>query len=118
MVPDEATESRFVTEPLAVAPQTPEADVQRPALGSESVLAGVDDGLDLLERGFADQGITPKIIPLRGGTDGSALSMRGIPTPNYFTGGLNFHSRFEVLPVPAFLITYRLTRRLIELAVP
>ena len=74
--------------------------------------------LDLLERGFADQGITPKIIPLRGGTDGSALSMRGIPTPNYFTGGLNFHSRFEFLPVPAFLVTYRLTRRLIELAVP
>ena len=74
--------------------------------------------LDLLERGFADQGITPRIIPLRGGTDGSALSMRGIPTPNYFTGGLNFHSRFEFLPVPAFLVTYRLTRRLIELAVP
>jgi tripeptide aminopeptidase len=72
--------------------------------------------LDLLERGFADQGITPKIIPLRGGTDGSALSMRGIPTPNYFTGGLNFHSRYEFLPVPAFLTAYRLTRRLIELA--
>ena len=46
--------------------------------------------LDLLERGFAALGIPPRIIPLRGGTDGAALSMRGIPTPNYFTGGLEF----------------------------
>ena len=50
--------------------------------------------LDLLERAFADLGVTP-VTPLRGGTDGSALSLRGIPTPNYFTGGLNFHSRFD-----------------------
>jgi tripeptide aminopeptidase len=73
--------------------------------------------LELLERGFADLGIEPKIFPLRGGTDGSALSARGIPTPNYFTGGLNFHSRFECLPVPSFLLAYRLTQRLCEMAV-
>jgi len=73
--------------------------------------------LDLLERGFADLGIEPRIMPLRGGTDGSALSLRGIPTPNYFTGGLNFHSRFECLPVPSFLIAYRLTDQLCRLAV-
>lgn len=72
--------------------------------------------LDLLERGFADIGIAPRVIPLRGGTDGSALSLRGIPTPNYFTGGLNFHSRFECLPVPSFLLAYRLTERLCGLA--
>ena len=68
--------------------------------------------LDLLERGFKAMGIAPKVIALRGGTDGSALSMRGVPTPNYFTGGLNFHSRYEFLPVPAFLVTYRLTETL------
>ncbi len=72
--------------------------------------------LDLLQRGFADLGIEPRIIPLRGGTDGSALSLRGIPTPNYFTGGLNFHSRFECLPVPSFVLAYRLTERLCRLA--
>lgn len=72
--------------------------------------------LDLLERGFADLGIEPRVIPLRGGTDGSALSLRGIPTPNYFTGGLNFHSQFECLPVPSFLLAYRLTERLCRLA--
>ena len=72
--------------------------------------------LDLLQRSFAELGIAPKIIPLRGGTDGSALSLRGIPTPNYFTGGLNFHSRFECLPVPSFVLAYRLTERLCRLA--
>ncbi len=72
--------------------------------------------LDLLERGFAAVGVAPRTVPLRGGTDGSALSARGIPTPNYFTGGLNFHSRFECLPVPGFLTAYRLTERLCTLA--
>jgi tripeptide aminopeptidase len=57
-----------------------------------------------------------RIFPLRGGTDGSALSARGVPTPNYFTGGFNFHSRFECPPVPTFLTSYRLTDRLVRLA--
>lgn len=72
--------------------------------------------LELMERSFKELQITPRIFPLRGGTDGSALSARGVPTPNYFTGGFNFHSRFECLPVPAFLLAYRLTDRLVELA--
>jgi tripeptide aminopeptidase len=71
--------------------------------------------LELLERGFAALGIEPKIFPMRGGTDGSALSARGVPTPNYFTGGLNFHSRFECLPVSSFVLAYRLTERLCTL---
>ncbi len=72
--------------------------------------------LELMERGFKELQITPRIFPLRGGTDGSALSARGVPTPNYFTGGFNFHSRFECLPVPAFLLAYRLSDRLVRLA--
>lgn len=72
--------------------------------------------LELMERGFKELQITPRIFPLRGGTDGSALSARGVPTPNYFTGGFNFHSRHECLPVEGFLTAYRLTERLIGLA--
>jgi len=56
----------------------------------------------LLFRAFEQVGVTPKPISMRGGTDGAALSARGIPTPNFFTGALNFHSRFEFLPVAAF----------------
>lgn len=46
-------------------------------------------------------GIKPDIAPIRGGTDGSSLSQRGLPTPNLFTGGNNFHGRFEFLPIPS-----------------
>jgi len=56
----------------------------------------------LLEQAFSKAGVEPNILPMRGGTDGSALSARGIPTPNFFTGGLNFHSAYEFLPIPAF----------------
>ncbi len=43
-------------------------------------------------------GITPQIVPIRGGTDGARLSWHGLPTPNLFTGGHNFHSRYEFVP--------------------
>ena len=44
-------------------------------------------------------GIDPKVCPIRGGTDGARLSFMGLPCPNLFTGGQNFHSRFEYVPV-------------------
>ena len=43
--------------------------------------------------------ITPVIIPIRGGTDGSQLSYKGLPTPNIFTGGENFHGKFEYISI-------------------
>ena len=44
-------------------------------------------------------GITPVEVPIRGGTDGARLSYEGLPCPNLFTGGENFHGRFEYIPV-------------------
>lgn len=46
-------------------------------------------------------GITPKVVPIRGGTDGARLSFMGLPTPNLFAGGHNFHGRYEFIPVYA-----------------
>ena len=43
--------------------------------------------------------IEPKISPIRGGTDGSQLSYMGLPTPNIFTGGENFHGKYEFISV-------------------
>lgn len=48
-------------------------------------------------------GITPIIKPIRGGTDGSRLSFMGLPTPNIFTGGHNFHGKYEYIPVPSMV---------------
>jgi tripeptide aminopeptidase len=44
-------------------------------------------------------GVTPKVQPIRGGTDGAQLSFKGLPCPNIFAGGLNFHGRYEFVPI-------------------
>jgi len=57
---------------------------------------------ELLLAAFERCGIPPIRIAMRGGTDGTVLSQRGVPTPNFFTGAHNFHSPFEFLPLGAF----------------
>lgn len=44
-------------------------------------------------------GVMPKVVPIRGGTDGARLSYEGLPCPNLFTGGYNFHGRYEYIPL-------------------
>lgn len=72
--------------------------------------------VDLLFGALASLQIKPNQIPMRGGTDGAALSARGLPTPNFFTGALNFHSRFEFLPIPGFEKSYEVARSICLLA--
>lgn len=55
--------------------------------------------VDLAAAAMKEVGITPNIKPIRGGTDGSQLSFKGLPCPNIFAGGHNFHGRFEYVPV-------------------
>ena len=52
-------------------------------------------------RAMAKVGVTPIERPIRGGTDGARLSFMGLPCPNLFAGGMNFHGRYEYLPVPS-----------------
>jgi tripeptide aminopeptidase len=72
--------------------------------------------IDLIFDAMKELGIEPKVTPMRGGTDGAALSAKGLLTPNYFTGAHNFHSRFEFLPVSSFEKSYQLTEMLCLLA--
>lgn len=55
--------------------------------------------VDIAEEAMKDLGIKPIIKAIRGGTDGSQLSYKGLPCPNIFAGGLNFHGRYEYVPV-------------------
>ncbi len=57
--------------------------------------------IDLAREAMEECGVTPKVKPIRGGTDGARLSYMGLPTPNLFTGGHNFHGRYEFIPVPS-----------------
>ena len=57
------------------------------------------DIIDLAYNSMVEVGITPKVKAIRGGTDGSRLSFMGLPCPNIFAGGFNFHGRYEFVPV-------------------
>lgn len=55
--------------------------------------------IDIACQAMREVGVEPKIKPIRGGTDGAQLSFKGLPCPNIFAGGVNFHSRYEFVPV-------------------
>lgn len=88
----------------------------------EDVYANIADSMneenriavERLEEIFEKLGIAPKIIPMRGGTDGSYLSTVGIFTPNYFTGAHNFHSNKEFLPIDSFYKSFLVTLELMK----
>ncbi|WP_029688604.1 peptidase T [Thermoanaerobacter sp. A7A] len=60
-------------------------------------------------------GVEPKIVPIRGGTDGARLSYMGLPTPNLFTGGHNFHGKYEFIPTYAMEKAVEVIIKIIEL---
>lgn len=55
--------------------------------------------IDLVSQAMRNIDIEPKVKPIRGGTDGAQLSFKGLPCPNIFAGGVNFHGRYEYVPV-------------------
>ena len=57
--------------------------------------------MELAKQAFAKVGVTPKIEPIRGGTDGARLSFMGLPCPNLGTGGYNCHGRYECITTEA-----------------
>ena len=71
--------------------------------------------IDFIYQAMEELDITPKTIAMRGGTDGSFISTKGILTPNYFTGAHNFHSNCEFWPLGAAEKSCRMTLKLIEL---
>ncbi|MFO3667045.1 peptidase T [Anaerococcus kampingiae] len=57
------------------------------------------DIVDIAKNAMENLDIIPLVSPIRGGTDGSKLSFMGLPTPNIFTGGMNFHGIYELIPI-------------------
>lgn len=57
--------------------------------------------IDLALEAMKAAGVTPKVRAIRGGTDGAQLSFKGLPCPNLFAGGINFHGPYEFLPIPS-----------------
>ena len=70
--------------------------------------------IDLAKEAMESVGVTPVVKPIRGGTDGARLSFEGLPCPNIFAGGENFHSRFEYLPIPSMEKAMQVIIKIIE----
>ncbi len=71
--------------------------------------------IDIATEAIKQSGLEPVIKPIRGGTDGAQLSFKGLPCPNIFAGGLNFHGRYEYVPVQSMESASRVIVKIAEL---
>lgn len=71
--------------------------------------------IDYAFRAMQEVGVTPIVRPIRGGTDGARLSFMGLPCPNIFAGGLNFHGRYEFIPIPSMYKAVEVIVKIAEL---
>lgn len=71
--------------------------------------------IDLASQAMKECEVVPIIKPIRGGTDGAQLSFKGLPCPNIFAGGVNFHGRYEFLPVSSLEKSAQVIAKIVEL---
>ncbi|MBN2218907.1 MAG: peptidase T [Kosmotogaceae bacterium] len=71
--------------------------------------------VETAKRAMESLSIEPKIDPVRGGTDGARLSFMGLPSPNLFTGGHNFHGRYEYIPIRSMEKSVQVITKIVEL---
>ena len=71
--------------------------------------------IDLVLRAMQEVGISPKVKPIRGGTDGAQLSFKGLPCPNIFAGGINFHGPYEFVPIQSMQKAMQVVVKICEL---
>ncbi|MBR4242783.1 MAG: peptidase T [Bacteroidaceae bacterium] len=76
-----------------------EADIRDQYYNMKQQLEGKDHIIDIARRAIEEAGMECKVKAIRGGTDGAQLSFKGLPCPNIFAGGLNFHGRHEFVPI-------------------
>ena len=71
--------------------------------------------VDLAFKAMEQVGVKPVVRPIRGGTDGAQLSFKGLPCPNIFAGGLNFHGRYEFIPIQSMEKAVQVIVKIVEL---
>jgi len=71
--------------------------------------------IDIAKQAMEEADITPKVKAIRGGTDGAQLSFKGLPCPNIFAGGLNFHGRYEFVPIQSMEKAMQVVVKIAEL---
>lgn len=71
--------------------------------------------VDIAYKAMKEVGVEPIVAPVRGGTDGARLSFMGLPTPNLFTGGLNYHGKYEYIPTFAMEKAVEVILKIVQL---
>ncbi len=71
--------------------------------------------IDLVLKAMQEVGVAPKVRPIRGGTDGAQLSFKGLPCPNIFAGGINFHGPYEFVPIQSMQKAMQVVVKICEL---
>ena len=80
---------------------TVEAEVKDQYYNMREKVEPVMHVIDIAIKAMSEVGLSPKVRAIRGGTDGAQLSFRGLPCPNIFAGGINFHGPYEFVPIPS-----------------
>ena len=91
-----------------------ETDVKDSYYNMKEKLEDHMEVVELAKKSMEDIDIKPLIQPIRGGTDGSKLSFMGLPTPNLFTGGYNFHGKYEFVVIESMEKCVNLLLKIIE----
>ena len=71
--------------------------------------------VDTAFKAMEEAGVNPLVKPIRGGTDGATLSFMGLPTPNIFAGGENFHGKYEYIPTPSMEKAIEVILKIVEI---
>lgn len=95
--------------------QTIELELRDQYLNMKEIIERDKSVVDIAFEAMKKVGVTPEVKPIRGGTDGARLSYMGLPTPNIFTGGHNFHGRHEFIPVYAMEKAVEVIVKIVEM---
>ena len=71
--------------------------------------------VDIASEAIRQAGVEPKVKPIRGGTDGAQLSFKGLPCPNIFAGGHNFHGKYEFVPIQSMEKATEVVKNIIKI---
>jgi len=71
--------------------------------------------VDIASEAIRQAGVEPKVKPIRGGTDGAQLSFKGLPCPNIFAGGHNFHGKYEFVPIQSMKKATEVVKNIIKI---
>ena len=105
----------FVDQMNALHPESTALEIKDQYYNMREVVEPQKHIVDLAFEAMTAVGVEPLVKPIRGGTDGSRLSFMGLPCPNIFTGGHNFHGRFEFVPVRSMEKSKETIVKIIEL---